>query len=135
VFARVLYGGRVSLLVSSVAVFISISIGTILGLIAGYFKGIIDTIIMRFVDIMLCFPVFFLVLSVIAFLEPSIMNVMIVIGLTSWMGVTRIIRAETLSIKERDFIIAAKVQGISNTVIILNIYCQMYFHQYLYLPS
>ena len=118
VFARVLYGGRVSLLVSSVAVFISISIGTVLGLIAGYFKGIIDTIIMRFVDIMLCFPVFFLVLSVIAFLEPSIMNVMIVIGLTSWMGVTRIIRAETLSIKERDFIIAAKVQGISNTVII-----------------
>lgn len=118
VFARVIYGGRVSLLVSFIAVFISISIGTILGLIAGYFKGIIDAVIMRFVDIMLCFPVFFLVLSVIAFLEPSIMNVMVVIGLTSWMGVTRVIRAETLSIKERDFIIAAKVQGLNNIVII-----------------
>jgi peptide/nickel transport system permease protein len=119
VFARVLYGGRISLLVSFIAVSISIFIGTILGLISGYFKGIVDIIIMRFVDIMLCFPVFFLVLSVIAFLEPSATNVMIVIGLTSWMGITRIIRAETMSIKERDFITAAKVQGLNNLKIII----------------
>jgi len=118
VLTRVLYGGRVSLLVSFIAVFISIVIGTILGLVSGYFKGFVDAVIMRFVDIMLCFPVFFLVLSVIAFLEPSVTNVMVVIGLTGWMGVTRLIRAETLSIKERDFIIAAKVQGLKNSVII-----------------
>jgi len=66
---------------------------------------------MRFVDMMLCFPTFFLILSVIAFLEPSIWNIMAVIGLTGWMGVARLVRAETLSIKERDFVAAARAQG------------------------
>lgn len=118
VFSRVVYGTRVSLFVGFVAVFISIAIGTVLGLISGYYGGIVDTIIMRFVDIMLCFPSFFLILAVIAFLSPSLTNVMVIIGLTSWMGVARLVRAETMSVKQRNFIIAAKVQGLKNTKIL-----------------
>lgn len=109
VFSRLLYGGQISLWVGFVAVGISVSIGTGLGLISGYFGGLVDEGIMRGVDIMLCFPSFFLILSVIAFLEPSLTNIMIVIGLTSWMGVARLVRAETLSLRQRDFVSAARL--------------------------
>jgi peptide/nickel transport system permease protein len=111
VLSRLLYGARVSLWVGFVAVGISAAIGLVLGLTAGYFGGWIDEIIMRFVDIMLCFPSFFLILAVIAFLEPSLFNIMIVIGLTSWMGVTRLVRAETLSVRERDYVKAMVLAG------------------------
>lgn len=111
VASRLLYGGRVSLWVGFVSVGISITLGTCLGLVSGYLRGAIDELIMRFVDIMLCFPTFFLILSVIAFLEPNIQNIMIVIGLTSWMGVTRLVRAETLSLREREFVLAARLAG------------------------
>lgn len=112
VFSRVVYGSRISLFVGFVAVGISLAIGVLLGLIAGYFGGFADTVIMRFVDIMLCFPAFFLILAVIAFLNPSMFNVMAIIGLTGWMGVTRLVRAEVLSVKTRDYIVAARVQGL-----------------------
>lgn len=111
ILSRMLYGARVSLWVGFVAVGISSAIGIVLGLIAGYFGGLVDELIMRGVDVMLCFPSFFLILAVIAFLEPSLNNIMIVIGLTSWMGVARLVRAETLSLRERDFIAAARVAG------------------------
>lgn len=111
VLSRMLFGARVSLWVGFVAVGISITIGMVLGLIAGFFRGILDEIIMRFVDVMLCFPSFFLILAVIAFLEPSLTNIMVVIGLTSWMGVARLVRAETLTLRERDFVAAAKLAG------------------------
>ncbi|WP_290921225.1 ABC transporter permease [Halodesulfovibrio sp.] len=118
VFSRMLHGARISLWVGFVAVGISISIGLVLGLIAGYFRGWVDETIMRFVDVMLCFPSFFLILSVIAFLEPSLINIMIVIGLTSWMGVARLVRAETLTLRERDFVAASRLAGASSTRII-----------------
>ena len=111
VLPRLLYGARISLLVGFVAVGISCLIGIVLGALAGYYSGWTDTLIMRFVDIMLCFPTFFLILAVIAFLEPSIWNIMIVIGMTSWMGVARLIRAEFLSLRERDFVQAARALG------------------------
>ena len=113
VLSRLLYGGRVSLWVGFVAVGISISIGALLGLVSGYFGGLVDEIVMRFVDIMLCFPSFFLILAVVAFLEPSLFNIMVVIGLTSWMGVARLVRAETLTLREREFVSAAKLAGTS----------------------
>ena len=113
VFSRLVYGARVSLWVGFLAVGISACIGIVLGLVAGYFGGIIDEIIMRFVDIMLCFPSFFLILAVIAFLEPNLTNIMIVIGLTSWMGVARLVRAETLTLRQREFVLAAKLSGAS----------------------
>ena len=100
-----------SLWVGFVAVGISISIGTVLGLISGYFRRWVDEAIMRMVDIMLCFPSFFLILAVIAFLEPDLTNIMVVIGLTSWMGVTRLVRAEALSLREREFVAAARLAG------------------------
>jgi peptide/nickel transport system permease protein len=106
-----LYGGRVSLWVGFVAVGISTSIGLALGLAAGYFGGLVDEIIMRIVDVMLCFPSFFLILAVIAFLEPGLSNIMIVIGFTSWMGVARLVRAETLSLRKRDFVQASRLSG------------------------
>ena len=118
VFSRLLYGGRVSLWVGFVAVGISIGIGTALGLISGYFRGWIEEGIMRLVDIMLCFPSFFLILAVIAFLEPNLANIMIVIGLTSWMGCARLVRAETLTLRERDFIAAARLSGRSSAAIL-----------------
>ncbi len=111
VFSRMLYGGRISLLVGVVAVGISTAIGIVLGALAGYYRGWIDTAIMRAVDIMLSIPSFFLILAVIAFLTPSIYNVMIVIGLTSWMGVTRLVRAEFLSLGSREFILASRTLG------------------------
>ncbi len=111
VLARLLYGGRVSLWVGFVAVGLSVSIGLFLGLCAGYFGGLVDEGIMRGVDVMLCFPSFFLILAVIAFLTPSLSNIMIVIGLTSWMGVARLVRAETLTLRGREFVLAARVSG------------------------
>ena len=86
VFSRMLYGSRISLMVGFVAVGIATVIGIILGAIAGFYRGWVDTLIMRLVDVMLSIPTFFLILAVIAFLTPSIWNIMIVIGLTSWMG-------------------------------------------------
>ncbi|NOY13161.1 MAG: ABC transporter permease [Deltaproteobacteria bacterium] len=114
VLVRMLYGARISLLVGFVAVGISTLIGIFLGALAGYYGGWVDALMMRFVDIMLCFPTFFLILAVIAFLDPSIWNIMIVIGLTSWMGVARLVRAEFLSLRQRDFVLAAQALGASD---------------------
>lgn len=119
VFSRMLHGARVSLWVGFVSVGISVCIGMSLGLVAGYFRGLADECIMRFVDVMLCFPSFFLILAVIAFLEPSLTNIMIVIGLTSWMGVARLVRAETLTLRERDFVLAARLAGAPTPRILL----------------
>lgn len=119
VLSRILFGGRVSLWVGFVAVGISTAIGVALGLISGYFGKLVDEIIMRGVDVMLCFPSFFLILAVIAFLEPSLFNIMAVIGVTSWMGVARLVRAETLGLKQRDFIRAARAAGAGPGRIIL----------------
>jgi peptide/nickel transport system permease protein len=118
VFSRMIYGTGISLKVGFVATGIAILIGTILGALAGYYGRWVDAVIMRFVDIMLCFPAFFLILAVIAFLEPSIWNIMIVIGLTGWMGVTRLVRADFVSLKERDFVQAARIIGASDFRII-----------------
>ena len=119
VFSRMLFGARISLLVGFVAVGIATAIGIILGSIAGFYRGWIDSIIMRLVDIMLSIPSFFLILAVIAFLTPSIWNIMIVIGLTSWMCVTRLVRAEFFSLRQREFVLAAQTMGASDMKIIL----------------
>jgi peptide/nickel transport system permease protein len=111
VLSRMLHGGRISLLVGLVAVGISTLIGILLGAIAGFYRGWVDVLIMRLVDVMLSIPSFFLILAVIAFLTPSIINIMIVIGLTSWMGVTRLVRAEFLSLCEREYVMASRTLG------------------------
>jgi peptide/nickel transport system permease protein len=113
-----LWGSRISLAVGFIAVGIATLIGILLGAISGYYSRWVDTLIMRFVDIMLTIPGFLLVLAVIAFIGPSILNIMVVIGLTSWMGVARLVRAEFLSLKEREFVLAARSLGVSNARII-----------------
>ena len=119
IFSRIVYGSRVSLSIGFIAVGIAVLIGIFLGSIAGYYGVRVDSLIMRFVDIMLCFPTFFLILAVIAILEPSIFNIMLVIGLTSWMGVARLTRAEMLTLKERDYVLASKVMGASDGWVIM----------------
>jgi len=118
VFARMLQGSFVSLSIGFVAVGISVLIGTALGALAGFYGNLrlgiitVDTFIMRFTDTMMCFPTFFLILTVVALLPPSIYNIMIVIGLTSWTGTARFVRAEFLSLRERDFVVAAQALGV-----------------------
>ncbi len=125
VFARMLQGSFVSLSIGFVAVGISIFIGILLGGLAGYYGNLrifrlmtVDTLIMRFTDVMLCFPTFFLILTVVALLPPSIYNIMIVIGLTSWMGTARFVRAEFLALREQDFVVAAQAMGLPERRII-----------------
>jgi peptide/nickel transport system permease protein len=118
VLSRIIYGAQISLEVGFVAVGISTFIGMLVGALAGYYGGILDQVLMRLVDLMLCFPVFFLILAVIAMLGPGIWNIMIIIGLTSWMGVARLVRAEFLSLREREFVMAARALGASDARLI-----------------
>jgi peptide/nickel transport system permease protein len=118
VLSRMIWGARISMKVGFVATGIAILVGAILGAVSGYYGRWVDAVIMRFVDIMLCFPTFFLILAVIAILEPSIWNIMIIIGLTGWMGITRLVRADFISLKERDFVLAARVIGAGDLRII-----------------
>jgi peptide/nickel transport system permease protein len=118
VLSRMIWGARVSLKVGFSAVGIATLIGILLGALAGYYGGVLDGMIMRAVDIMLTLPTIFLILAVIAILEPSIWNIMVVIGLTSWMEPARLIRAEFLSLKEREFVVAARAIGASDARII-----------------
>lgn len=118
VLSRIIFGSRVSLKVGFVAVGLATIIGLLVGALAGFYGGVVDQILMRLVDLMLCFPAFFLILAVIAVLEPSIWNIMVVIGLTSWMGVARLVRAEFLSLREREFVAAARALGASDARLI-----------------
>jgi len=118
VFSRMVYGARISLSVGFIAVFISVFVGVFLGGVSGYYGRGTDILIMRIVEIMYCFPTLFLIMIVVTFIGPSIINVMVVIGLTSWAGLCRLVRAEFLTLRERDFVSAARVEGISNMRII-----------------
>ena len=113
VLARMLYGSRVSLAVGFVSVGIAALIGIMLGASAGYHGGTMDAAIMRLVYLMLVFPRFFLLLAVLAFLRPSIWTIMAVIGSTGWMGVARLVRAEFLALKEREFVVWSQSVGAS----------------------
>ncbi len=117
--ARMLYGTRISILVGFIAVFIYVTIGIIIGSIAGFYGGIIDLIISRFIEIIMCFPTFFLILTVLALIGPSLVNVMVVIGLTGWTGIARIVRGEFLKLREYDFVVASRASGAKDSRIII----------------
>nr|WP_260447564.1 ABC transporter permease [Listeria booriae] len=108
---RVLYGGRVSLTVGFFAMLIALVVGTVAGTVSGYFGGFVDSLLMRFLDIFMSIPSFFLLMILNAYLKPGIGNIILIIGLLSWMDVARIVRAETLSLKEREFILYSKSSG------------------------
>ncbi len=117
-FTRALYGGRVSLTVGFLSMIISTTIGTIVGTISGYFGGKVDSIIMRTIDVLMSIPTFFLILILNAYLKPGIQNIIIIIGLFSWMSIARIVRGETISVKEREYVLYSKVIGEKSSVII-----------------
>lgn len=119
VLSRLLFGAPISLLVGFVAVGISVCVGVALGCAAAYYGGFWDSLVMRLVDLMQAIPTFFLILSAIAFLRPSIWLIMVIIGFTGWMGVCRMVRAEVLTLKNREFVLAAKVQGASDLRVVL----------------
>lgn len=114
IWSRVVFGARVSLSVGLVAVSISILIALILGSLAGYYGGWVDMLIMRITDIMMVFPVLILIMTVVAVLGPSIYNVMIVIGLLGWTSATRLVRGQILSVREWDFVMAARSLGVQD---------------------
>jgi len=118
VLSRLIYGGRVSILVGVLSVFISGSLGLSLGLISGYFGNWIDSVTMRLVDAMLAIPTLLLVLVATVVLEPSLSMLILIIGLTSWVQYTRVVRGEVLSIKEREFVQSAQTLGAANSYII-----------------
>lgn len=118
VFARIVWGARISMSIGIISAVMTLVIGTFFGAMAGYFGGWVDAVVSRFIEIMMCFPTFFLILAVLAFLPPSIYNIMIVIGLTSWTGIARLVRGEALRVKNLDYVRAAKVNGAKGFAII-----------------
>lgn len=114
VLTRIIYGSRVSLSIGFVAVGIYVVIGILLGALAGYYGGWIDIIISRAIEVMLCFPTFFLILAILAFVGPSIYNIMIVIGLTQWTGIARLVRGEFLKFRNREFVLSGRQIGASD---------------------
>lgn len=118
VFSRVLYGARISLSIGFVAVGISVTLGTLFGALAGYFGGWVDALLMRFTDLMLAFPRLVLLIVVIALFEPSLWLVVLVLGLTGWMGTARLVRGEVLSLREREFVLAARALGMGDARIL-----------------
>lgn len=115
---RILYGGRVSLAVGFVSVLILTTIGLVVGAVAGYYGGFLDALLMRFVDVMLSIPNFFLLLAVVALFGPSLRNTMLVIGLTSWMATARLVRGQFLAERNKDYILSARSTGVTDGRII-----------------
>ena len=111
VFSRIVYGTRISLSVGLVSVTIYVLIGTVLGAVSGYFGGWIDSTIQRFTDAVMCFPSLIIIIAAVAITGPSIVNVMIVIGLLTWPGICRLVRGQFLSLREREFVEAARAMG------------------------
>lgn len=110
-FTRALYGGQISLMVGFLAMLFSTLIGTLVGTVSGYFGGKIDNLLMRLVDILMSIPAFFLLLVLNAYLKPGIANIILIISALTWMNMSRLVRAETLTLKEREYVVYARASG------------------------
>jgi peptide/nickel transport system permease protein len=120
VFSRVLHGGRISLSIALIVVLLSIVIGILYGAISGYAGGFLDNVMMRILDFLLAFPLIFLLIAVVAIFNPGTWFLVLLLSLTGWMDTARLVRAEVLTIKSRDYILAAKGFGFSNIYILIN---------------
>ncbi|MFJ5963793.1 oligopeptide ABC transporter permease [Bacillus sp. NPDC093026] len=120
IYSRVLYGARVSLLVGFVSVLGAITIGTLVGAIAGYFKGWVDSILMRLVDVVLSIPDIFLLITLVTIFKPGVDKLILIFALTGWTTTARLIRSEFLSLRTREFVLAARTIGTKNHVIIFS---------------
>lgn len=114
VLSRIIYGARISLTVGVAAMVMTMTIGVAIGLGAGFFGGAVDFILMRFTDVMLTLPALLLAMAFVAVLRPSLLTILLVIGLVSWTQIARVVRAETLSMSQRDFVLAARSLGASS---------------------
>jgi peptide/nickel transport system permease protein len=110
-FTRALYGGRVSLTVGFAAMILATGIGVAIGVVSGYFGGLIDNLLMRFVEIFMSIPSFLVMLLLSVYLKPSVGNIIVIIALLMWMNIARIVRAETMSLKEREYVLYARASG------------------------
>lgn len=117
-FSRIIYGARISLIVGILSQIVTIGIGVPIGAVSGFFGGIIDNIIMRIVDVFLAFPFYLLAIVMVAVLGPSLQNVVVALGVVMWPAMARLVRGQALSIREEDYIAAAKVSGMSRWYII-----------------
>lgn len=118
-FSRAVYGARISLVVGLLSMVISFSIGIPLGCISGYYGGIVDSVICRITEFLMCIPTFFLILTINAMVKPSIFNVVAIIGAFSWMGSARVLRGQILSVKNTEYAKAARAMGLPDHIIIL----------------
>src|SRR4030095_5953276 len=118
--SRILYGSRVSLLVGVMANTLAVALGLMIGLLAGYLGGWVDTILMRFTDIMMAFPRLLLAMTLVAILKPSLWIIIVVIGLVYWTWIARVVYSQVLTIREREFVIASRALGASRRYIILH---------------
>jgi peptide/nickel transport system permease protein len=119
ILSRILYGGRIDLLIAFGATSVTAVVGTVIGLISGYFGGWIDTVIMRIVDLFFAFPFFVLVIAIVAMLGPSVFNMFVAIWLTSWISYARITRGHTLVAKRQEYTLAARALGYRNRRVML----------------
>jgi len=115
ILARLMYAGRISLSIGFAATALSVVVGVLVGLVAGFYRGAIGASLMRFVDAMLCFPTIFLLLAVAALIEPSVTSIVVLIALASWMEVARVVEGQIRSLRERDFTLAAESLGASDS--------------------
>lgn len=118
VLSRTIFGGQVSLVVAFVAVTISTTLGTLLGVVSGYYGGWVDSVIGRLVDTLMAFPSFVLIITVASVLGPSLLNTMLIIGLLGWTGLYRLVRAQVFSLREMDYVVAAKSMGVSDWMLV-----------------
>lgn len=118
VYSRLVWGSRISLSVGFVAASVSVLLGTVIGAVAGYYGGWVDMLLMRFTEVVMSFPTFFLLLTIVSIVDRSIFNIMLVIGLTSWPGLARMVRGQILSLREQEFTEAARALGASDGRII-----------------
>lgn len=114
ILARLMYAGRISMSVGFAATLLSMLMGVMVGLVAGFYRGVIGAVLMRFVDAMLCFPTIFLLLAVGALIEPSVTSIVVLIAVASWMEVARVVEGQVRSLRERDFALAAESLGASD---------------------
>jgi len=119
VLSRIIYGARISLTVGVAAMVVTMIIGVAIGLLSGFFGGPVDFILMRFTDVMLTLPALLLAMAFVAVLRPSLLSILLVIGLVSWTGVARVVRAETLTMTQRDFVLAGRALGAGSARLIL----------------
>lgn len=119
ILSRIMYGARVALMVGILSTTIAVSIGVLVGSAAGYFGGMVDAVLSRMIDTLMAFPILALLLTLSALLGPSLRNVIIIVGVTFWASYARVIRAEVLSLRERDYVLAARASGASDKRIIL----------------